>query len=42
MIHGRSSRSKIGGSHMRWIRLAILLASTLFAALLLAPPAMRR
>jgi hypothetical protein len=39
VIHGRSSRSKIGGSHVRWIRFVILLASTLFAALLLAPPA---
>ena len=37
MIHGRSSRSKIGGNHMRCIRLAVLFAGTLFAALLASP-----
>src|SRR5829696_4642307 len=38
-IRGSSLRSKIGGNQMRCIRLAILLASTMFAALLLAPSA---
>ena len=36
-IHGRSIRNKLGGSYMRYIRLAVLVAGTLLAALLVSP-----